>query len=152
MKPSQVIKFFLNIHKYRLTMYQISKNADISASAVTRIVDEIHKDVSLSMLQKIASGLALINPYFEPVFWALVSAKDIINDPRMPYIPPNDPYIDPAEHPEAIRRVIEHLEKRYPSLAKEIEADRKAFEAQCVPFELEKMISDAMQKERREEE
>jgi hypothetical protein len=151
MKPSQVIKFFLNIHKYRLTMYQISKNADISASAVTRIVDEIHKDVSLSMLQKIASGLALINPYFEPVFWSLVSAKDIINDPRMPYIPPNDPYIDPAEHPEAIRRVIEHLEKRYPALKKAIDEDRKAYEAQCNPFDLEEIVSLQMQQQRREE-
>jgi hypothetical protein len=154
MKPSQVIKFFLGLNQYRLTMYQISKSAGISTGAITRIVDEIHKDVSLSQLHKIARGLARINPYFEPVFWALVGAKDISPTPSNPFGWESDfsLFVDPAENPAVIGRVIKHLEKRYPSLAKEIEAERKAFEAQCAPFELEKMISEAMQKERREEE
>jgi len=154
MKPSQVIKFFLRLNQYRLTMYQISKNAGISTGAITRIVDEIHKDVSLSQLHKIANGLARINPYFEPVFWALVGAKDIVPTPSNPFGWDSDfsLFVDPAENPAVIGRIIKHLEKRYPSLATEIDADRKAFEARCAPFELEKMISEAMQKERREEE
>jgi hypothetical protein len=152
MKPSQVIKFFLQMSKYHLSMYQIAKSADLSTNAITRLVDETHKDVSLSMLQKIAKGLARINPYFEPVFWALVGANDITPTPSNPFGWQGESslFVDPAENPAAIGKVIKHLEKRYPSLAKAIEAERKAFEAQCLPFELEKMISEAMQKERRE--
>jgi len=154
MKPSQVIKFFLQMSKYRLSMYQIAKNADLGANAITRLVDETHKDVSLSMLQKIARGLARINPYFEPVFWSLIGANDIVPTPSNPFGWDSDfsLFVDPAENPAVIGRIIKHLEKRYPSLATEIDADRKAFEARCAPFELEKMISEAMQKERREEE
>jgi len=76
MKVRLVIQFFLEIQYYRLTMYRISKSAGLSSGAITRLMDETHKDISLSQAQKIAKGLGKINPYFEPVFWALIAAKE----------------------------------------------------------------------------
>ena len=146
MKPSKVLRRLLNLHEFRLTMYQIAKASGLTPSAITRIVDETYKDVGHRTIINISHGLHKLHPDLRAMFHGLLIADDENDRNTLP----NQPLIDPAEDPIVIAKVIEKLVNEIPEIKTAIEIKREQLNRLCYP-DLEVVLSLQMQKERREE-